>query len=365
MGYSPIGVGDPAPFFRQRTAVNPQFAFDSAAGRYLVLCFFGSAGDPEGQAMLQMAVTYRKLFDDTKLAFFGISTDRHDEIEGRVADTIPGIRYFWDFDGSISRLYGALPQEAETHVGAYRRFWLVLDPVLRVRAVFSAKDDVERIAVYLECLPPVDAHAGFAVHAPVIILPNVFERAFCEGLVEFYERHGGIESGFMREIDGRTVAAMDHQHKRRADVVIEEDELKAQLRQRVVRRVIPEIAKVHQFHVTRMERYIVACYDSSNGGHFRPHRDNTTKGTAHRRFALSVNLNDEFDGGEVGFPEYGPRTYKAPVGGAVAFSCSLLHSVSPVSAGKRYAFLPFLYDDAAAQLRQANTQYLANPTSTP
>jgi predicted 2-oxoglutarate/Fe(II)-dependent dioxygenase YbiX len=135
------------------------------------------------------------------------------------------------------------------------------------------------------------------------------------------------------------------------------------LQARIIRRIVPEIAKVHQFHCTRMERYLVACYDAAEGGHFAPHRDNTTKGTAHRRFAVSINLNDDFDGGEVGFPEYGPRTFKAPTGGAVVFSCSLLHAVSRVTRGQRYAFLPFLYDDAAAALRDKNRQYLDIPTT--
>jgi hypothetical protein len=30
---------------------------------------------------------------------------------------------------------------------------------------------------------------------------------------------------------------------------------------------------------------------------FRAHRDNTTKGTEHRRFTVSINLNAEFEGG--------------------------------------------------------------------
>jgi predicted 2-oxoglutarate/Fe(II)-dependent dioxygenase YbiX len=107
-----------------------------------------------------------------------------------------------------------------------------------------------------------------------------------------------------------------------------------------------------------MERYIVSCYAAEDGAHFRAHRDNTTKGTAHRRFAVSVNLNDDFDGGEVSFPEYGPRSFKAPPGGAVVFSCSLLHAVSKVTRGRRYAFLPFLYDDEAAKLREANNPHL-------
>jgi hypothetical protein len=42
------------------------------------------------------------------------------------------------------------------------------------------------------------------------------------------------------------------------------------------------------------------------------------------------------------------------------FSCSLLHEVPRVTRGKRYAFLPFLYDDAAAALRQRNSKYLGD-----
>jgi predicted 2-oxoglutarate/Fe(II)-dependent dioxygenase YbiX len=107
-----------------------------------------------------------------------------------------------------------------------------------------------------------------------------------------------------------------------------------------------------------MERYLVACYAAEDGGHFRPHRDNTTKGTAHRRFAVSINLNSDFEGGEVSFPEYGPRGFKPPPGGAIVFSCSLLHTVFRVKRGRRYAFLPFLYDDAAARIREANSAFL-------
>jgi predicted 2-oxoglutarate/Fe(II)-dependent dioxygenase YbiX len=107
-----------------------------------------------------------------------------------------------------------------------------------------------------------------------------------------------------------------------------------------------------------MERYIVACYSAEDRGHFRAHRDNTTKGTAHRRFAVTINLNDEFEGGELSFPEYGPRSFKPPAGGAVVFSCSLLHAASEVTGGTRYAFLPFLYDEAAAKIREQNNRFL-------
>jgi predicted 2-oxoglutarate/Fe(II)-dependent dioxygenase YbiX len=87
----------------------------------------------------------------------------------------------------------------------------------------------------------------------------------------------------------------------------------------------------------------------------------TTKGTAHRRFAVSLHLNTgEYEGGYVRFPEFGRQLYIAPVGGAVVFSCSLLHEATPVTHGRRYMFLPFLYDDAAAKIRQQNRKFLAD-----
>jgi predicted 2-oxoglutarate/Fe(II)-dependent dioxygenase YbiX len=239
--------------------------------------------------------------------------------------------------------------------------WVILDPTLRVIDVIPfAPDGGDRAALFarLAALPPSERFAGFELQPPVLHLPNVFEPDFCRMLIGLYEKHGGEESGFMREVDGRTVAVHDYGHKRRKDYVIEDKGVIAETQARIRRRIVPEIQKVHNFAVTRMERYIVCCYASEDQGHFRAHRDNTTKGTAHRRFAVSINLNAEFEGGEIHFPEYSRRGFKPPPGGAVVFSCSLLHAVSPVTAGKRYAFLPFLYDEAAARIREANNAFL-------
>jgi peroxiredoxin/predicted 2-oxoglutarate/Fe(II)-dependent dioxygenase YbiX len=358
-----LGPGDPAPWFKGRSQSNPRYNFDTAAGRYLVLCFFGTAADPQGAAALKAVQAHRKLFDDRRFCFFGVSNDPRDESERRVEDAIPGIRFFHDGDGSIGRACGALPVDAkpgEANV-PLRRFWLVLDPTLRVMKFMAfEKDGSDREALfrYLGSLPDPGKFAGFEIAAPILVLPNVFEPAFCEMLIGLYEKHGGTESGFMREVDGKTVLINDHSHKRRKDYVIEDEKIIAQTRERIRRRVVPEILKVYQFAVTRMERYIVCCYAAEDEAHFNAHRDNTTKGTAHRRFAVSINLNDAFEGGEVSFPEYGPRSYKPPPGGAVVFSCSLLHAVSKVTKGRRYAFLPFLYDDAAAKIREANNKFL-------
>jgi predicted 2-oxoglutarate/Fe(II)-dependent dioxygenase YbiX len=104
---------------------------------------------------------------------------------------------------------------------------------------------------------------------------------------------------------------------------------------------------------------MVACYDASDGGYFRAHRDNTTTATAHRRFAVSINLNaEEFEGGDLRFPEFGPTTYRPPTGGAVVFSCSLLHEATRVTRGTRYATLPFLFDEAGEAIRQEHAHTL-------
>jgi peroxiredoxin/predicted 2-oxoglutarate/Fe(II)-dependent dioxygenase YbiX len=361
--YRVLLPGDPAPWFRQRSTSNPAYAFDTVAGRYVVLCFFGTAGDAVGKAALDAIERNRTLFDDERICVFGVSADPADLSENRARESIPGIRHFWDFDGAVSRLYGAAPQAAEPGATgvALRRFWLVLDPTLRVRAVFPFKQDGsdrEEVMACLRALPPVDRFAGFEVFAPVLVIPRVFEPDFCRHLIGLYEANGGEESGFMREVDGKTVAVHDHSHKRRKDYTIEDQDLVRQIQARIQRRINPEIEKIHCFRPTRMERYIVSCYAAEDGGHFRAHRDNTTKGTAHRRYAVSINLNAEFEGGEVSFPEYGGRSYKAPPGGAVVFSCTLLHAVSRVTEGRRYAFLPFLYDEAAAKVREANNAFL-------
>lgn len=49
----------PAPWFHQRSCSNPNYAFDTAAGRYIVLCFFISAGDDLGGNALRAVLANR------------------------------------------------------------------------------------------------------------------------------------------------------------------------------------------------------------------------------------------------------------------------------------------------------------------
>jgi predicted 2-oxoglutarate/Fe(II)-dependent dioxygenase YbiX/peroxiredoxin len=357
MPFTTLAAGDPAPSFVQRAIGNPRYSFDSAAGRWLVLAFHHSLSDPAVAARLAKVKERGDLFDDHFASLFTVSTDPEDESAARIANRLPGFRVFWDHDLSVSRRYGAVDSE-----GQRRGMWVAIDPTLRILEVIPFLpdgSDAERLLALLDGLPRPDRFAGVELQAPILFLPRVFEPELCQQLISLYEAQGGEISGFMREVDGKTVGLHDPRHKVRRDVNVSDDKLIAVIQNRILRRIVPEIKKVHMFHATRMERYLVACYDGAEGGHFAPHRDNTTAGTAHRRFAVSINLNDDFDGGEVSFPEYGPRGFKAPAGGAVVFSCSLLHAVSKVTRGRRYAFLPFLYDDAAAAIRDANRHKIA------
>lgn len=354
--------GDPAPRFQAATAGNPRYIFDTVAGRYVVLCFFVSGSTPGAAVALQAVAANRHRFDDERLCFFGITVDPNDRDSGRVEQSLPGVRHFLDFDGGVCKTYGALPRDATAggQVNA-RQFWVVLDPTLRVLEIIPFKPDGTDCAELFACLdalPPQHLHTGQALQAPVLLLTNVFEPDFCRSLIGLHETDGGRDTGFMSEVGGKTVELVDPARKRRRDFVVEDEAVILAVQRRIKRRIVPEIARLYFFNATRIERYLVGCYTAEDGGHFAAHRDNTTKGTAHRRFAISINLNDDFDGGEVSFPEYSPRGFKPPIGGAVVFSCSLMHAVSSVSRGRRYAFLPFLYDDAAAKVRMANNQYL-------
>src|SRR5262245_28725772 len=136
--YMALSPGDPAPWFHQRSTSSERYAFDTAAGRYVVLCFYGTATDPNSRAALSAVAANRSVFDDRRACFFGVSVDPNDERERRVQESMPGIRFFWDFDGQISRLYGVVPTDAgpgEQKVPLHR-FWVVLDPTLRVLAIF-------------------------------------------------------------------------------------------------------------------------------------------------------------------------------------------------------------------------------------
>jgi len=346
---APLSVGEFAPWFSAPAPNNPNFNFNTAAGRYVLLAFLPPPGAARDRAMAAFDA-HAGLFDDRKLTCFMVLRDAASIASAKNRDR--GLRWFFDPEGKVSRLYGAL-----TPQGAEAPFWLLLDPFLRILGSAPIGEET-RIFQEIEGLPAVAEHAGVPLYAPVLIAPRIFEPEMCQRLIGYFEADGGAPSGVMRDVDGKTVGVLDD-FKRRRDLAIADEALRRDILVRLRRRLLPEIKRVFQFEATRMERYMIAAYDAADGGYFRPHRDNESLATAHRRFAVSINLNAEaFEGGDLRFPEFGPRTYRPPTGGAVVFCCELQHEATPVTRGRRYAFLPFLYDEAGARVRETNLPFL-------
>lgn len=344
-----IQRGDPAPDIQGRYRT----FFETIAGRYIVLSFYQRARDTVGQATLQALHEHREFAD--KAAFVCVSSDLAEKADLKLELVFPSLIFLWDLDALVARAYG---------VGSLR-VWIVLDPRLRVLEVIPFRpdgSDRQQLFAVLDGLAPPSRMLGFEIQAPFIILPNVFERELCRHLIGIFEQHGGRESGFMLASDTTGVEAHDASVKRRRDFTITDEALMEQINARITRRIAPMMVSAFQFNPSRVERYLIACYSAEDGGHFASHRDNKAKTTEHRRFAVSIFLNDDFDGGGLGFPEYGPQQIKAPVGAAVIFSSSLVHCVGKVTRGRRYAFLPFIHDEEAEKIRIANLQSLSRPT---
>jgi predicted 2-oxoglutarate/Fe(II)-dependent dioxygenase YbiX len=348
--YKQLLPGDHFPSMRQLCGGNPTFAFDTIAGRYQLYGFFLAVDRPAIEAALQVVAARRDLFDDDHCAFMGVGFTERDR--ARLRNEEPGVRFAWDFDLTMSRACGAVPRDAvKGEPVAARRLWILVDPSLHVLRVWPMlSTPIEEVIAAIEALPPPDRFGGVSRPAPILMLPNVITPALCTRLIQAYETHGGAESGVYR--DGGHV--LDSGFKRRRDYTIDDEAVQRELVWSIARRVRPEIEKLFFMDVSHVERHIVGCYSAEDGGHFSPHTDNGQGLTAHRRFAVSVNLCDDFDGGEVVFPEYNLAGYKAPAGWAVVFPCAILHAVRRVTRGVRYAYLPFVYDAAAAEIREAN-----------
>ena len=351
--FNDLRVGDRMPAIRQRTGGNPRgFHPEVLAGRYIVFCAYITTADPLGKSAVAAIARRRDRFDDVFASVFGIGVDPGDEDRAAFADQPPGVRAMWDIDTTVCRQLGVLPLQASApgQPSPARRSWIVVDPTLHVLALipFQADDpEHERVFELLDRLPPPAAFGGIAIPPPVLVLPNVLEPALCGQLIGLYDADGGQESGVVRD----HASILDGGFKRRRDYTITDPAVIQALKDRLARRVLPEISRLFFMEANFIERQIIGCYAAEDGGHFSPHRDNNPGLTAHRRYAVSINLNDGFEGGEVHFPEYSAAGLKAPAGWAVVFPCAILHAVAPVRTGRRYAYLPFVFDRVGLEIR--------------
>ena len=228
---------------------------------------------------------------------------------------------------------------------------VVLTPSRQVRGWIDSPEALQNtsdtLMEYLKLIDAADESRWNPPHAPVLLVPNVLSRAECAELIRSYESGGPFTVRPPRpgEFDGDyKIPVYEHNRQDRVDHIIRDPQTIQLLDSRLFSRVVPMIQKAFNFDVNRHEDLHIARYVGKRGGHEMGHRDNTSAATAYRKFALSVNLNDDFEGGEVVFNEYSPKGYRSEPGTALVFSSSLLHEVKETTQGVRYNLISHFFN---------------------
>ena len=335
--------GDRMPDFqRPNSAGKTVMLYDLQAGQPMALLVFESPEPPETRAALETLARDSAWNSITRVAVVRATPAQC----GTLVDAAGQAVTLLADDGALSQhLLGAEPSNIHLTTG------FALDPNLRVieRIEYSSGSNLTDFLQRLNaaCKQPVSrASEVVSQQAPVLFVPRVMDLNMCAELETFFEQQGGQPSG-TAYIDGdKAYWRPDPAVKMRRDVYIKEGPWLERIQEVVTRRVLPEIQRCFHYRVTRHEVFKLVCYDAQTGGYFRPHRDNESRDTQHRRFAMTLNLNTgDYQGGQLRFPEFGPDLYQPACGDALMFSSSLLHEVVPVTAGKRYVLLGFFFGD--------------------
>ncbi|MBH67394.1 MAG: hypothetical protein CMM58_03485 [Rhodospirillaceae bacterium] len=175
--------------------------------------------------------------------------------------------------------------------------------------------------------------------APALLMDNLLDAEFCGRLIESWRRdnrEGLVNDGAINVSDERVKKNREH--------LVDDEQLRREIASTIGPRIGPELEKAFNYsRPLRFEAFTVLSYTQQRKDFFGPHRDNL-RATQKRRFAMSLNLNDDYDGGELWFPEYGPHKFLPKAGSGVIFSCSLLHEALPVTRGQRWVLVTFMCD---------------------
>ncbi|MEX2299201.1 MAG: 2OG-Fe(II) oxygenase, partial [Dongiaceae bacterium] len=351
-----LAIGDRAPNFVLPDAKGEFRAFyERVRGRPLALLILPAGAD---RALLERFAAAHDSFEAQRCDVMAILVGEPAVASEAAAHLAHPFPILADPKGAVARGFAA-----GARVNPEFPVCFLLDPNQRIvnrrsEAIVPTGDEAARLGVLaLEewalagLADPAPATAQtLGTAAPVLLLPNVLERFTCDALIDRWTRAGHEEGSVDSIVDGKEVTRVHPAMKRRLDHAIQDPIVLKALAATIGRRIAPELVKAFHFDSFRFDRFVIACYDSERGDYFRAHRDNTSGSNEERRFAVTLNLNSgEYEGGELVFPEYGPHRYAPPAGGAVVFSCSLLHEALPVTRGRRFTLLTFLRVPQPAQ----------------
>ncbi len=227
--------------------------------------------------------------------------------------------------------------------GGLRQRVIVLDANQRVaatfdsRALLAAAESIGSVADGARSNAGADQIIGTAM-APVLVLPRVFEPDFCSQVIRLWQKGDHQDSGVSSRYGNVGVLEL----KRTEDYMVVEPMMQKAISDRLAWRIGPELIKVFAFdREFSFDAHVVLSYSAEGKHFFGAHRDNGAPTTADRAFAVSLNLNDDFEGGELVFPEYAGVKVSPPAGAAAVFSCSVLHRALPVTRGRRFVLTTF------------------------
>ncbi len=334
-----------ANFALKETAGTTRVFYWEVNGGPIVLFAFGSAQDPSQDAALAALAAQAETLHAAGAELFAVSAD--DVAANKATAERHGLTFplFSDREGAILPilLTADAPGLPETQPGRPAFATYVLDPNQRILAVFRGPPAENHGPAALEVLrqwtKPDEESRVLRRGAPVLTLPDVFDADLCRTLIEAWEREhqeGGLSDG--------TQNVYDERKKRNLEHVVMDPALSRRVMRTLARRIGPELVKVFNYNAPyRFEGLTVLSYRDDRQDFFGVHRDNLRQ-TRQRRFALSLNLNDDFEGGALRFPEFGPHTYAPRAGTALVFSCALLHEALPVTRGQRWVLTTFFCD---------------------
>lgn len=338
-------AGDPAPFIHGMTKDKAFYSFEAQAGRPAVLILAGTlsvaATLPLVQAFQRRLPDFAGLGADAVLVLDGYGDAIMDYVNAPPA----GLQVVYSTPDTFTRWGCPADRAAVAVIDLAGRLVAALDPANGADHTVAATLDA------IAGLPAAPA-ADDLLPAPVLIVPRIFTPEFCQTLIDHFEASPRMVGG-MAGVDaaGAAVHKVNETQKRRQDVLLAPDHpLYAIVAEALARRCVTEIKKVFQCDTPRLDRILIARYDDT-GGYFLRHRDNSAPAVAFRQFALSVNLNDAYEGGHLLFPEYNNHRYRPGGGSGVIFSASLLHEATPVTKGQRYVLLTFFYSNEAEARR--------------
>jgi hypothetical protein len=193
---------------------------------------------------------------------------------------------------------------------------------------------------------------GSLPEVPLLIVPGVISEGLRNELLDL-RGHGGWFAAKLPSQRGKPVPKT----RRERHLFIRADaELLYRIDVEMSRKLLPEVARAYGYRITHRERYKIGCYEASEYGQFQAHRDNPSPHLAYRRISVSINLNDDYEGCELQFPERGSALYRPAPATAIAFPSELLHLVTRVTRGRRFVMVTHLFEGADEEIRRAARQ---------